>query len=467
MNFASEAYRPDDSKMFMRDDQQFVLPPWAIDRNTAKCAFCEKMHKAGRPEEGEGKLACSSCGGILLIAEEVATATSDIPWTTEDLDLAKEVMKANRDIHDLQTQASVKAETKEPKGKRQESFIHQCFGHDQGAIEGFKDCEDKLQQALDREMAERNAATECEGAVKIEKAVDAQKGDDGNRLEEKIKPDSQKADNEDEDHFGRPEFSEMDAELRKRAKEVYQKPEATIKVIPLSLPERGEMVVEAAVNNDDGPDSYLAAHDTTGIYKDKGVDHGVKRAGSSIRLIHAVGPALKAVGMDLPVDYPRDGSFRWMVVDDCWELPNASLACGPLKKDFFKGIKGKSKMGLWEAASRVLNKALRHGNNHNISYQRGGWVDCRSALAAVREELCKQFEIKVVVRIATDHWLFGLMFDSDPTLKSRYQLAGVVDNNGTLVAICYVRCKSGHNEKVASLIPGDTTYTKITPKHLD
>ena len=75
--------------------------------------------------------------------------------------------------------------------------------------------------------------------------------------------------------------------------------------------------------------------------------------------------------------------------------------------------------------------------------------------------------MKVVVRIATVHWLFGLMFDSDPTLKSRYQLAGVVDNNGTLVEICYVRCKSGHNEKVASLIPDDTIYTKITPKHLE
>ena len=148
----------------------------------------------------------------------------------------------------------------------------------------------------------------------------------------------------------------MDAELRKRAKEVYQKLKATIKVIPLSLPERGEVVVETAVNNDDRPDSYLAAHETTGIYKDnKGVDYGVKGAGSSIRLIHAVGLPLEAIGMDFPIDYPRDGSFRWMVVDDCWELPNASLACGPLEKDLFKGIKGKAKMGPWEAASGVLN----------------------------------------------------------------------------------------------------------------
>ena len=139
----------------------------------------------------------------------------------------------------------------------------------------------------------------------------------------------------------------MDAELRKRAKEVYQKLKATVKVIPLSLPGRGEKVVETAVNNDDRPDSYLAARDTTGIYKDKeGVDYGVKGAGSSIRLIHAVGLPLEAIGMDLPVDYPRDGSFRWVVVDDCWGLPHASLACGPLQKGIFKGIKGESKMTL-------------------------------------------------------------------------------------------------------------------------
>ena len=173
-------------------------------------------------------------------------------------------MRANRDIHDLGNQASVKSMTKESKGKKIEPFINQCFGHDQSAIEGFKDCENKLQRA------ERNAATEF-GAVKTEKVADAQKSDDndGDRLEEKISLDSQESDNEGEDHFCRPEFNEMDAELRERAKKVYQKLKATIKVIPLSLPERGEVVVEAAVNNDVRPDSHLAAYDTTGIYKDK------------------------------------------------------------------------------------------------------------------------------------------------------------------------------------------------------
>ena len=275
----------------------------------------------------------------------------------------------------------------------------------------------RLKQALAREMAERNAATEFEGAVKTEKVVDAQEGDDedGDKPEEKINPDSQEADDEDGDHFGRPELSEMDAEIRKRAKEVYQKLKATVKVIPLSLQERSEKVVETAVSNDDRPDSYLAAYNTKGIYKDKqGVSYGEKGAGTSIQLIHAVGPPLEAIGMPLPKDYPSDGSFRWLVVDDCWKLPNPSIACLPLNKDLFKS---KTKIGPWEAASRVLNKALRHGGNPNISYQKGGWVDCQSALAAVREEISKRYEWKIVEKIATVHWLFALMFDSgdDPT----------------------------------------------------
>ena len=326
-----------------------------------------------------------------------------------------------------------------------------------------------MQKNLDQERAERNAATEFKGAVKTEKVADAQKsdGNDGDRPEEKINLDSQVADNEGEDHFCRPEFGEMDAELRERAERVYQKLKATIKVIPLSLPERGNVVVETAVNNDVRPDSYLAADDTTGIYKDKkGVDYGAKGAGSSIQLIHEVGAPLEAIGMNLPEDYPKGGKFKWMVVDDCWELPNASTACGPLNKALFANVAGKSQIGPWEAGSRILNAALRHGNDPNITYRMGGWVDCASALATVRGGLSKKYDIKIVVRIATVHWLFGMMFDKDKTLKSRFQLAEVVDNSGTLVEICYVRCKSSHSERVAGLIPDDTIYTKITSEHL-
>ena len=258
----------------------------------------------------------------------------------------------------------------------------------------------------------------------------------------------------------------MDPEVRKRAKEVYRKLKATMKEIPLSLQERGEKVLETAVSNDDRPDSHLAAHDTTGIYKDKqGVSYGEQGARSSIQLIHAVGPPLEAIIMPLPKEYPSDRGFRWLVVDDCWELPNRAIACLPLNKTPFKG---KTKVGPWELASRVLNKALRHGGDGKICYQRGGWVDSQSALAAVYAESSWRFDKKTAEKLATVHWLFALMFDTveDPTMKSRYQLAGVVDNDGTLVQIFYVRCKSGHNSKVASLIPDGTIYTKITEVHL-
>ena len=197
------------------------------------------------------------------------------------------------------------------------------------------------------------------------------------------------------------------------------------------------------------------------------MDYGVKGAGSSIQLIREVGAPLEAIGMNLPEDYPKGGKFKWMVVDACWEFPNASTACGPLNKALFANAAGKSKLGPWEAGSRIFNAALRHGNHPNISYQRGGWVDCASALAAVRDGLSKKYDMKTVVRIASVRWLFGMMFDKDKTLKSRFQLAGVVDGNGTLVEICYVRCKSGHSEQVAKLIPNGTIYTKITSEHLN
>ena len=179
-----------------------------------------------------------------------------------------------------------------------------------------------------------------------------------------------------------------------------------------------------------------------------------------------------AIGMTLPAEYRNSRGFKWMVVDDCWKLPNTSTACEPLKKESVQGDKGKgkgkAKKGPWEIAPRILNSALKHGEYSTIRYQIGGWVDCESALAVVKNELRRlKFTPSVVMRIATVHWLFGLMYDTDATLKSRFQLAGFVDNDGTLVEICYVRCKSGHNEGVARLIPNDTICTKITQEHLN
>ena len=79
MSFVTEIYQPDPSKLIMKGKRQFVLPPWATDRDSAKCTFCEGMCKVDLPVSGEAKPECLKCGGSLLIAEEIATATSETP----------------------------------------------------------------------------------------------------------------------------------------------------------------------------------------------------------------------------------------------------------------------------------------------------------------------------------------------------------------------------------------------------
>ena len=152
-----------------------------------------------------------------------------------------------------------------------------------------------------------------------------------------------------------------------------------------------------------------------------------------------------------------------MIIDDQWGLPDASTTCGPLVKTAFANDADKWNFGSWEAGSRILNAVLRHSDA--ITYQKGGWVNCKDALRAVRKGLSKTYEAWVVDRIVSVHWLFGLLHDK--TLKSRFQLAGVVDKDGILAEICYVKCKSGHSDKVAQLIPNDSIYTRITMKHLE
>ena len=450
MNVVTQVYKPDGSKMFMREDEagrsrQFVLPPWASGRNTAKCAFCEE--------------------------------------SSDGLEMATGMMKSNREIHEAQVEANAKKEKElgvksEPK-RMKKTYLHHCFGHGQDAIEGLRECDGGLQKVLGKERLERNAATEFEGAVKTESFVDTQKGDDaeGDKSEEKTNPDSQEADDKDDNLFDGPGFSEMDALTRKRAKEVYTKvKKATIKAIPVSLLERGKLIVATAVINDVRPESHLAAHDTTGMYKGKdGNAYDQKGASGSISLLSAIGPAPNEITMPLPAEYRNRLGFKWMVIDGCRKLPNASPACAPLKRGAAQVVqkgkgkgKGKEPKGPWDVGSRTLNTAVRHGKNIAISYRTGGWVDCESALGVVKYELRRlKFVPYDYLRVATVHWLFGFLCDTtDPTLKSRYQLAGVVDNGGTLVEICYVRCKSGHNEQVAQFIPEDSIYTKVTQEHL-
>ena len=161
--------------------------------------------------------------------------------------------------------------------------------------------------------------------------------------------------------------------------------------------------------------------------------------------------------MLLPEAFPSEYGFQWAVIDECWTIPTSSIV--PLERTVFKD------QSHWNEASRALNKVLRVGG-YRITFQEGGWVDAYSALAGVSRELKRWHPLGVISQTATVNWLFALMFDTkwDSTVKSRYQLAGVVDSDGVLVQICYVRNKSGHNTEVSRLIPDDTLYTKIIEK---
>ena len=119
-----------------------------------------------------------------------------------------------------------------------------------------------------------------------------------------------------------------------------------------------------------------------------------------------------------------------------------------MRREFNNGLDDRNRKA-WDHGSRTLN-----------------WVDVQEALWYVRSSLNSVYKDFAVDQIASVSWLHGLLWDVGPDVKSRFQLAGVVNENGTLVRICYVRCKSGHNKRVAALIPKDSLYTKIEPGHL-
>ena len=88
---------------------------------------------------------------------------------------------------------------------------------------------------------------------------------------------------------------------------------------------------------------------------------------------------------------------------------------------------------------------------------KGGWVDVDAALELVRQDLNRVYTKRswwIGNELSTKRWLYGLLLDVDRDregrpVKSRFQLAGVVNGRDTLVEICYVRCKSGHSTMIA------------------
>ena len=98
-----------------------------------------------------------------------------------------------------------------------------------------------------------------------------------------------------------------------------------------------------------------------------------------------------------------------------------------------------------------LDAVLRYCGTYKggpIRFRTGGRVVAHTILAVLGRELSKRHSPEIVRQIASSDWLLALMFDTkwNPGVKSRYQLAGVVDNDGATVRVCYIRNKSGHSE---------------------
>ena len=140
-------------------------------------------------------------------------------------------------------------------------------------------------------------------------------------------------------------------------------------MIPLSLQEKGEKIVETAVSNDDRPESFFAAHDSRRIDHDaKGILYLQKGAASSSLLLKAAGPPPMAIKMALPHAYPSQHGFAWAVIDGCWTIPTSNII--PLERTMFVDPSP------WNEASSSVTagKGLR-------TFREGGWVGLTRALS--------------------------------------------------------------------------------------
>ena len=82
-------------------------------------------------------------------------------------------------------------------------------------------------------------------------------------------------------------------------------------LIPFSLHERGEKVVETSVSNEDRPESSYTAHDARrSDHDEKGVPYIRKGARSSSLLLKTVGPPPMAIKMALPHSYYNQDGFK-------------------------------------------------------------------------------------------------------------------------------------------------------------
>ena len=178
------------------------------------------MHEID-PASGPGDdLKCSRCEGLLIIAKDVAIPLPELPWKAKSIKIAQDVIKCNRKAHDEKTRVKVESGMTDNGGAKK-GFIHQVFGNDQKAIEGFDSADAELRHSLAQELAEKNAKIEFDGAVRTVPLLQVPEGIEPKAPNDvNAELDGQKADPEGEDDFDTSQFERLEPEVRKRAKEL-------------------------------------------------------------------------------------------------------------------------------------------------------------------------------------------------------------------------------------------------------
>lgn len=187
---------------------------------------CEYLHEVD-PAAGPGdRLKCSKCEGLLIIAKDVATPLSELPWKAKSIKIAQDVIERNRKAHDEKTRVKVESGMTDNGGAKK-GFIHIFY---QKAIEGFDSADAELRHSLAQELAEKNAKIEFDGAVRTVPLLQVPEGiepeapnDVGN-----AELDGQKAYPEGENDFDISQFERLEPEVRKRAKELLSKLRSTL-----------------------------------------------------------------------------------------------------------------------------------------------------------------------------------------------------------------------------------------------
>ena len=68
MHFVSNAYGTDDPRVFDKENEPHILPPWATTSDMGKCIMCDLLHEVVQQGKTEDRLKCSKCKGLVVVA---------------------------------------------------------------------------------------------------------------------------------------------------------------------------------------------------------------------------------------------------------------------------------------------------------------------------------------------------------------------------------------------------------------